>query len=40
MNKYHAEFFETISKDDVQSRTITDENVGDGDTDIGKRNLA
>ena len=30
---------ETISKDDIHSRNISDENVGDGDPDIGKRNF-
>ena len=36
MNKYHTKFVETISKDDIHSRTISDENVSDGGSDIGK----
>ena len=39
MSKYHTKFVETISKDDIHSRTISDENVGDGDPDIGNRNI-
>ena len=40
MNKYHTKFVETISKDDIHSRTSNDENVTDGDPDIGKINFA
>ena len=40
MNKYHTKYVEIISKDDIQSRTVSDENVGDSDSDIGKRNFA
>ena len=40
MNKFHNKFVETISKDDIYSRTISDENAGDGDPDIGKRSFA
>ena len=40
MKKYHTKFVETISKDDIHSLTIRDENVGDGDPDIGKRKFA
>ena len=37
---YHTKFVETISKYDIYSRTISDENVGDEDPDIGKKNFA
>ena len=31
-----TKFVETIRKDDIHSRNISDENVGDCDHDIGK----
>ena len=37
---YHTKFVETISKDDIHNRPISEENVGDSDPDIGKRNFA
>ena len=40
MNKHHTKFVETIGKDGIHSRSIIDENVGDSDSDIGKRNFA
>ena len=40
MNKCHTNLVETISKDDIHSRTIGDEYVSDGEPDIWKRILA
>ena len=40
MNKYPTKFLVTISKDNIHSRTISDEYVCDGDTDIEKKNFA
>ena len=40
MKKSHTKCFETLSKVDNQSSNMSDEDVDDGDRDIGKRNCA